>query len=86
MSRTTIEDLDLQLVDIEHSVVASDRKFLLDVVIALGELHGRVCDEIGRCGDMDKASVLGDELKGISEASNKINEFADEAKDFANGM
>lgn len=82
MSDSPAEQFGLQLLNIESNTIAGDRKFLFDMAIALSELHARFCTEIGRCGDMEKTTMLGDELKEIHAALDKVNEFADEAKDF----
>lgn len=45
-----------------------DRTAAYDLAILLSELHGRYCERIASCGDMEEATRLAQELGPICEA------------------
>lgn len=61
--------------------VEMDREAIYDILTALSELHGRICSDIGTCGDMERANQLASRLFGVTQAYNHVERAAAEIDD-----
>lgn len=56
------------VVCIEEHQCTLDKVALLDLMILVSERHGRVCEEIAKCGDIKVATELSTQLEGLNDA------------------
>lgn len=69
---------------ISNGLLASvdlDKQAALDIMIALSEFHGRVCSQIGGCGDMDAATAAAPALGQINTVYQVIEAISKVAKE-----
>ena len=52
--------------------VALDRDGLYTLLSTLSETHGKLCTEIGNCGDMEVANTLSTKLHSLTRAYNIV--------------
>jgi hypothetical protein len=64
--------VDLHKVNIMDEEIVLDRKATLDILIALSELHSRLCDGVTGTGDMKKSDKLAVELPKITKVHDSL--------------
>lgn len=66
----------MRYLNIAGVAVELDRTAAYDILTALSELHGRLCAEIGSCGDMDEANRLATSFAHLTIAYNATETVA----------
>lgn len=68
------------IVSIGGSNIELDEKAAFDLQILLSELHGRRCQQVGECGDMEYATAFASNLQEIWDCHQVID--AEREKNF----
>jgi len=70
--------VELRSISIADGGVFLDRKATLDIMIALSELHGRLCDGVSRAGDMGESDRLAAALPSVTEAHYEFDQLCNQ--------
>lgn len=56
--------------------VPMDRDAIYTLLATLSETHGKLCNEIGNCGDMEVANNRAGQLQDLTRAYNNVEKVA----------